>query len=291
MKQKATITILVLCIAVFGIIASASGIFSGSGAGEYEYKSIRGQLVTIYGKGLYQHMSADVAVQGIAQDYVTLFIAIPLLIFALFRAFNGTTKSTLFLAGVLNYFLLTYLFYLNMAMFNKMFLVYVVLTGTSFFAFILTLLSIDVNKLSMLFSKALPHKFIGSFLIFTASCIALLWLGVVVPPLLDNTIVPAAVEHYTTLTVQGFDLSIFLPINFLAGVLLIKRQKFGYLMASVSLVFLSLLMTALIAKIIAMALVGVNVIPAIFIIPGIALLSVICGTILFKNIIGNSIIE
>lgn len=289
MQNKKLISTLVFCIAVLAIMASASGIFTTGGSGRYEYQSIHGQTVIIYGEGLYKDMSADVAIQGIAQDYVTLFMAIPLLLIALIRLKRGTLKTKFFLAGILNYIFLTYLFYMNMAMYNTMFLVYVALTGTSFFALALTLLSIDVNKLPEAFNKKTPVKFIGGFLIFTASSIALLWLGVVVPPLLDKTIIPVAVEHYSTLNVQGFDLSLFHPLIFVAGLLLLKRHKFGYLMATVSTIFLSFLMTALIAKIIAMALAGVNVVPAIFIIPCITIVSIVSSVILLKNIKYNSL--
>jgi hypothetical protein len=48
-------------------------------------------------------------------------------------------------------------------------------------------------------------------------------------------------------------------------------------------------MTALIAKIIAMALAGVNVIPAVFIVPCIAVISVVCAVILLKNMNENSL--
>lgn len=284
MQYKKTISTLVTCIALLASIAAAVGIFTSQGSGSYEFKTIHGQTVTIYGKGLYRHMSADVAIQGIAQDYITLFLAAPLLLMALFWARRGSLKGKFILAGTLGYVFLTYLFYMNMAMYNSFFLVYVCLTGLSFFALALTLLSININQIPQVFSKPVPIKFIGGFLIFNSLCITLLWLSVVVPPLVDKTIVPLAVQHYTTLTVQAFDLSLFLPISFVSGLLLIKKHKFGFLMAPVYLVFLSLLMTALIAKIVAMALAGVNVIPAIVIIPFIALISIGCGFILIKNI-------
>lgn len=284
MKNQKVISTLVLIVALLAIIASSVGVFSTGGSGRYEYRSIRGQNVIIYGEGIYKDMSADVAIQGIAQDYVTLFIAVPALLFALFITRKGTLKSKYLLAGIMSYFFLTYLFYMNMAMYNALFLVYIVLTGTSFFALILTLLSIDIEKIPLAFSRMTPVKFIGGFLIFTATSIALLWLTILVPPLLDNTILPLSVEHYTTLTVQGFDLSLFHPIIFVSGLLLIKKNKFGYLLAPVMLIFLSFLMTALIAKIIAMALAGVNVVPAIFIIPCIAFVSVFSSIITLKSV-------
>lgn len=283
MKNQKTIYILTGCIAFLSAIASATGIFSSAGQGSYSYQSIRNETITIYGKGLYHHMSADVAIQGIAQDYVTLFMAIPLLLIALFNIRKGTAKSKLLLAGILNYFFLTYLFYMNMAMYNAFFVVYILLTSTSFFAFILTLLSVDVVGLPLKFNADTPVKPVGGFLMFLAACIALLWLQIIVTPLIDGTIIPKSVEHYTSLTVQGFDLSIFLPVAFLSGLLLVKKNPYGYLMAGVTLILLSILMTALVAKIIAMALAGVNVIPAVFIIPAFMFLAMFSAWVLFKN--------
>ncbi len=284
MKSRKSITVLVILVAIFASLASISGIFSKSGPGSFDYTSIRGEKVTLYGIGLYRHMSADVAIQGIAQDYVTLFIGVPLLLIAFFWAMNGSLKGRFMLAGVLNYLFVTYLFYMNMAMYNQLFLIYILLTGTTFFAFILSLLSIDIQKLPEQFSEKAPVKFSGIFLIVNAVIIALLWLSIIVPPLIDNTIYPDSVDHFTTLTVQGFDLSILLPISFLGGLLLLNRSRFGYLIATVTLIFLSILMTALVAKIIAMANAGVNVIPAIFIIPVINLISVICSLKMVKSL-------
>lgn len=284
MKQGKVITILVFCIILLSTLATSNGILSDSGSGPYEHQSIRGKQITIYRKGLYRHMSANVAIQGKAQDYVTLFIAIPLVLVSLIYARKGSIKGRLILAGCLNYFFLTYLFYLEMAMYNYMFLAYSALVGTSFFALALVLLSFEIEKLPSYFTKSGPLRFGGGFLIFNSIIIALLWLSVVVPPLLDGTIIPDEVEHYTTLTVQGLDLGLFLPISFVSGLLILRKNPFGFLMTPVTLVFLSLLMTALLAKLIAMALSGVNVIPAVFIIPAILITSITCSFLVIKNI-------
>jgi hypothetical protein len=57
-------------------------------------------------------MSAEVAPQGIVQDYVTLFLGIPLLFLSLFMANNGSLRGRFLLSGALGYFLVTYLFIL-----------------------------------------------------------------------------------------------------------------------------------------------------------------------------------
>lgn len=78
---------------------------------------------------------------------------------------------------------------------------------------------------------------------------------------------------------QGNDLALALPISFVTGYLLYKRRPDGFLYAPVYSVFLTMLMLALIAKIVGMSLTGVPVGPAIIIIPVIWLCS-LAGTVL-----------
>jgi len=287
MKHKTTVTLLVFVITTLAILATTAGIFSNQGTGQYEYKSIRNKTVTIYGKGVYHDMSAEVAPQGIAQDYITLFIGIPLLLISLFFFRKGSLKGHFLLAGTLGYFLVTYLFFLLMGMYNEMFLPWIMLLCSSFFAFTLTCFSFEIEKLHFSFHESTPVRLTGSFLVFAACAIGLLWLSIVVPPLIDGTIVPVQTEHYTTLIVQGLDLGILLPLSFISGVLLMRKKPFGYFLAPVYSVFLSILMTALTAKVVSMSILGYNVIPVIFIIPVFNLLSIMCTIFILKNVKQN----
>lgn len=262
--------------------------FSDFGEGIFLYESIRGHEIEIYGKGLYQHMSADVAIQGIAQDYVTVFIAIPLLLMALSGYRKKLIKSHFILSGILGYFFVTYLFYLAMGMYNRMFLFYAALLALSFFGLFISIKCLNKQNRVYQFSEKTPAKPVGWFLIFNACCIAFLWLSIVVPSLMDGTIYPIELKQYTTLIVQGFDLGLLLPIAFVVGLLLINKKPEGYLYSTIYLVFLSLLMTALTAKIIAMAINGANVVPVVFIIPTFNLVTIISTYFMVKNIINNN---
>ncbi len=253
-------------IAIIASIAAWGGIFIERGSGPYQYETIRGKVITISGEGLYRDMSADVAIQGVAQDYITLFVAIPLLLVFLYLAHRRGIRVRVILAGLTGYFMVTYIFYMCMGMYNEFFLLYVFLASLSFFAFYLQMQSLFAKTPSGWFSRSRP-SFPGWFLIVNAIAIGLMWLVVVVPPLLDGSIFPATLDHYTTLIVQGFDLSILLPTSFIAGWLFVKREPAGYLWAPVYLVFLSLLMLALSAKVFGMSLTGVETRPAIYIIP------------------------
>lgn len=220
-------------------------------------------------------MSADVAIQGIAQDYVTLFVAVPLLFIGLFKFRKGSKKGTFLLAGTLGYFLVTYLFYLAMGAYNELFLIYVILLGLSFFGLLTTLFSFNFQDIDSGFSNNSVTKMLGIFLVVNSILIGTMWLGIVVPPLIDGTIYPNNLEHYTTLIVQGFDLGLLLPLCFVSGLFLLQKRKIGYLAGVTYVVFLAILMTALTAKVLAMMMHGVNVIPVIFIIPTINILTIL----------------
>jgi hypothetical protein len=274
MKKKKMITLLVLLIAFLSAIAALTGIFSNAGAGQAEYESIRGTTVTIYGKGIYGHMPADVAIQGIAQDWITLLAAIPLLLISLTGFRNSNLKSRFILTGTVGYMFVTYLFYLNMGMYNIMFLVYAALLGLTFFALLYLLLGFDYSGVEPRFPKKSPAKWAGVFLMINALAIGLLWLSIVIPPLIDGSIYPESLYHFTTLVVQGLDIGLLLPIAFVTGYLLKRKTPAGIVTGTVYIMFLSILMTALTAKIIAMALQGVNVVPVVFIIPTFNLITI-----------------
>jgi len=279
MKYQKLVAVMVICIAVLALVAAGAGIFTSHGPGPFEFESIHGEVIPIYGRGIYQNMSADVAPQGIAQDYVTLFAGIPALLIALFLTLSGSQRARLFLAGVLGYFLVTYLFYMAMATYNEFYLVYIALTSLSFYSFLLVLFSFDREELAASFSKTVPNKFVGGFLIFNAVAIGMLWLGVVMPP----GQVPADVQHYTTLIVQGMDLSLLLPASFICGWLFLKGRKLGYLLGPVYISFLSLLMTALMAKIVAMTVLSGELVPPIFIIPVFNITAIVSTILVLRN--------
>jgi len=265
MKYQKSISLLVILISLFSFTATTYALVSNQGKGRYEYKSIFSENVDIYGKGLYQHDSVSMAVQALAQDYVTLFLGIPLLIISLILTRKGSVKGCLLLTGTLGYFLYTYASYSFLSMYNSMFLVYVIIMSASFFAFTLAMMSFDLPSLPHLFKEALPVTFISGFLFVVSSLFGLMWLGKVVPPMIHDT-QPDGLEHYTTLIIQALDLGFVIPVGFLAAILLIKRRPFGYLLAAVITFKDVTLLTALSAMVILQYLTGIHINPAMIVI-------------------------
>lgn len=284
MKYDRLISLLVPCIIILSIFASVIGIFSNAGPGVYEIESFRGETINIYGRGLYSDDSIPVVAQGTAQDIVTLALGIPLLIISLYMSLKSSLKGRLLLAGTLGYFLYTYISYVFLWMYNPMFIVYVILMSASFFAFTLSMMSVDINNLSLAFNKKLPVKFLGGFQIFFAAALCLLWLGKIIPTIINGT-VPLGLEHYTTLVIQGLDLGFIVPIALLSGVLLIKGNPFGYLLSSVIIMKGFTMGAALTAMIIGQYLAGVAMsIIEIIMFPIFSLIIFYSMVLLLKNI-------
>ncbi len=158
------------------------------------------------------------------------------------------------------------------------------LTASAFFVLILTLYPLNVENVQNAFSDKTNTSFGGIFLILNGAAITLLWLSIVVPPLMDGTLYPDGVEHYTTLVVQAVDLSLLLPLSFLLGYLLYQQKPEGYVYGSVYLVFLSIMMTALLSKIIYMGLNGFQIIPVIIIIPILLVFSLTGAYLMLRDV-------
>lgn len=284
MTHKKTLgTLLALLVTLAGV-CSIAGIVSDAGPGPSSFTSLHGATITLYGRGIYANMSAELAPQGIAQDFVTLFLALPLIAISFRLASRGSLRARFVLAGALFYIFTTYLFYLTMVTYNQFFLAYSALVGLSFFSLAIVIAGFDIKSLHTHFSPGHGVKLPGYFLIVLAATIGLLWLGTVVPPLIDGSIYPPTLEHYTTLIVQGFDLGFGLPLGVVSGALLLKRRSYGYLMAPIYLVFLSILMIALVAKIVTLGSLGFNIIPVVFIMPTFAAISIFCSVRLLRSI-------
>ncbi|MDF2923448.1 MAG: hypothetical protein K0R57_2362 [Paenibacillaceae bacterium] len=232
MKYSRPVACLVLVILVLSVLAAGWGIFSPGGEGERSFVSVTGETVSVYGQGLYKNESVSMAAQAKGQDAVTLVIGVPLLAISCLLACRGMLKGQLLLAGTLGYFLYTYASYTFLAMYNPFFLIYTALLSASFFAFVLTFRAIPLAQLQPSFEGKLPVKSIAAFLFFLALAFGMLWLGRILPPLMKG-VTPAGLEHYTTMVIQAFDFSFILPAAVLAGVLLLRRNTFGLLLAAV----------------------------------------------------------
>jgi hypothetical protein len=276
------LTPLVLVLAALAAIAAAVPFAFTSGPGPTQHVSVRGEEVLLYGRGPYRHMPADVAIQGLAQDAITLAAGVPFVLFALVWARKGSRAGHLALCGAVAYLTVQYVMYLAMGTYNELFLPWVAIVLVGFQALVRLLLGIPAAELEVATTPASVRRGVGLFLLVNGSLITLLWLSVIVPPLLRGTLYPAGLAHFTTMIVQGFDLALFLPPSLLAGYWYLRGRSPGALLAGTYCVFLCLQMLALLAKIVWMSAVGVSAGPALVIIPVLLVGAVVAATLALR---------
>ena len=232
MKYQFVLKILVPLIFLLSLFAASMGLLNGLPGGPYEYSNHRGETVMLNGQGLYFFDTVSTAAQMQGNDLVTLVVGLPLLAASAWLAFHGSLRGRLLLIGTLGFFLYTYTSMSMLTAYNNLFLVYVALFAMSLYAFILGMLSVDLEALPGQFSPNLPRRGIAGVLFAVGGFLAFAWLGRIGSAMLQG--VDPALENTTTLVIQAMDLALIAPLAVLAGVLLLRRSPWGYLLASVA---------------------------------------------------------
>ena len=256
MKQQSAINWLVPIIAILAAVSAAVGLFSANGDGPFEFTTLHHEIVEIYGRGLYQNDTTLIAVGFRVGDAFTLIAAIPLLLISFWMYRRGSIRGGILLTGTLTYFLYNYSSLALGAAYNDFFLAYIVLTVMSLVGMLSLFISFDPQTFPALFSDRLPHRGISIFLIVSGAILFCIWLLLSIVPALVAGIVPAEVASYTTIITFVVDMGIIAPALVISGRMLSRREPLGYILASVLLVFIDVLGSALIVMGIAQQIAG-----------------------------------
>lgn len=233
MKHQSVLIWLIPPIFILSLIAASAGLFSQTPGHVFLYTNHRGETVTINGQGLYYYDTVSSAAQMQGNDFVTLVVGLPLLAISTFFAFRGSLRGQLLLTGTLGFFLYTYMSMATLASYNALFLVYVAIFTLTLYAFILCIRSFDLNTLPQAFSENLPYQWIVGLMFMVGGFLLFAWLGRIVLPFFHNQ--TPVLENTTTLVIQFMDLGLIVPLAFLAGILLLRRNAWGYLLSSIML--------------------------------------------------------
>jgi len=269
---------LIFCLA---LIAASAGLWPAEGT-PYAATNLRGEAVTINARGLYYWDTVSSAAQMQANNVVTLFLALPLLGISFFMALRGSLKGKLLLSGTLGFILYTYITMCFGAAFNRLFIVYVALFSLSLFAFILKMMSFDLEQLPDQISSRFPRIWIAGLLFFAGAFLTLAWLGRIASALLQGTI--PALENTTSMFIQALDLGVIVPLCILAGILLLRSKPWGYLLSAVGLVKFSTLSTAVSLMGLNMARLGIPISPIeLLIFPAMAFAGIVMTILLLRH--------
>ena len=154
---------------------------------------------------------------------------------------------------------------------------------SSLFAFVLVMMSFDLQTLPMHFSDKLPRGWIAGLLFFAAAFLSLAWLGRIAATFTPGAV--PALENTTSMFIQVMDLGLIVPVCLLSGILLLRRQPWGYLLASIGRMKFLTMGTAVSLMALNMARVGVAVsVVEVVVFPAITLANLVMVGLLLKNI-------
>lgn len=228
--------LLSLLIALLVAVAAAAGVFYRTPEPHASYVTVRGQHAISQGSGLYRYDPVAVAREGVVWDAINLALGVPLLVAASLLVRRGSLRGRLLLAGLAFYFFYVYLQYAVMLAFNPLFLVYVAIFALSSLLLAIDLSHIDVRHLPEHITERFPRRLFIGFSFTLSGALLLMWLGRIIP-IMKSGLFPPELAGMTTLVTQAMDLGMVVPLAISAGVLLMRRSPWGYLLAGIALTF------------------------------------------------------
>lgn len=183
------------------------------------------------------HDNAFVQLAWHANDIITLFVVVPLLITSMYLTQKGSERWFFVWTGLFGYVFYKFAFYLFGAAFNAFFLLYAALFSLSAITIILQLSNADISNTSLKFAKKTPVKRVSIYLFFIAVILFIAEISMIIPFLTSGTI-PNTLKltgHHTS-EIFALDFSIVIPVSIIAAILLWQRRSWGFIMGIIMLV-------------------------------------------------------
>ncbi|HSP47618.1 MAG TPA: hypothetical protein VLN47_06050 [Clostridiaceae bacterium] len=215
-----------VAIAILAAIASAGGLF----------------LSSLY------HDNALITAAWHGNDFVTLFLALPVMVGSLVYSARGSRRAQVIWMGTLWYMVYNYMFYLFGAAFNSFFLIYAALFTMSSYALVLALLKVDAHGLSGRAFDRIPVKLVSGFMLFFAILLGVMWIGLSLSYVFTG-VIPVAIAQtdHPTGVVFAIDLTLIVPSLILCAVALYRRKAWGFVLSTIVMIKASTYALAMIA--------------------------------------------
>jgi len=223
--------IIIIFILFLAIITSSLGLFYKTAGLPFDFVNQYGDTVKINGNGIYKNDSYFMAPIFKGTDFTILFIAVPVLLFALLiDVKKNTLKTKLFLTSIVSIFLY-YSTSISMGVvYNILHLVYIALFSCSFFAFLIgfTLL----KSYNIISSVKINTNGLKIFLALCGISLFVAWLPDIIVSLINKTSLEL-IEIYTTQITYILDMAIISPLMFICMFNLSKQNSLGYFLLGI----------------------------------------------------------
>lgn len=223
-KKKDYLAIITI---VLVIVTSMAGILSMNFTKAYDFVNQYGHTVEMYGYGIYANDTYFQAPISIGTDICTLFVGVPLFIFAYMNySKKGDVVSRLKLISIyaaVFYYAASLAFGLT---YNRLFLVYVALFACSLFGMFRHICNIKLEKVATL------SKGVRTFLVLSGIALIVAWLPDVIPSAINGGTL-SLIGVYTTNITYVLDMGIISPMCFITIYLLKKGNPIGTLLLAI----------------------------------------------------------
>ncbi len=207
----------------------------------------------LFFENTYSRETASYAAQGIGQDAVNLFIIVPMLLLSALLAYRGSRAGLFIWSGTLFYIAYAFTVYAFALHFNDFFIVYCMTFGLSFYSFVYFVYRSSNEDVVGWFDKKVPIKSTSVFLFIIAFLFYAIWLSEIIPAIVSHSTPASVIESGLLVNpVHVIDLSICLPALIIAGILLLKKNRIGYILAPALLIFCIFMALAVIGMLIVM---------------------------------------
>jgi len=229
-NNNKSLHIVTCIIIILGIITSSIGLLYTTGGKAFDFVNQYGDIVKIYGDGLYARDSYFMALISRGTDFTIICVVIPVLIIALMLDVKkNTLKSRLLLMSVISVF--TY-YSASIAFgvtYNMLHLVYIALFSASLFGLIIAIGSLNKKQVEDSIGDELPYKGINIFLALTGIALIVAWLPDIINSLVAGRSLEL-IEVYTTAVTYVLDMGVIAPTALICLLLLKKRRGMGYIL-------------------------------------------------------------
>ncbi len=197
--------------------------------------------------------------QWLGQDFVTLIIALPLLLISHFKGIKGEDiKWKMVYSGALLYYVYTYSFFMFAANLTVLYLFHLPIYGLSVIGLFIAMMDLfSTNERYSFDQKGLKWTII-IYLIFISVMVSFLWLNDIFAHLTDPSHQSGTPDGKAPLIIYSLDLGIIIPLMITAAISLYKNRPWGLLLNGIILTKTSTLGFALMAMALSMYIQQLN---------------------------------
>lgn len=226
MPRSPSLLLLIILILPLGLLAALAGLFwTGAPPLALEVTSVRGEVVTLYGQGVYRY-NALMPGAGFGPQDAVLIVALMLLGWGAWLWLRWRDRALIILSGTLGYLWYVYASMALGAALDWLFPAYVALFSASTFALWLA----GREGASRIAPAMMPRRGLAVFLAIAGLATLAIWAPSIVMDLAAGH-TPPRLGTQTTKVTHALDLALIVPLCGIAALKVWRAQAVGYAIA------------------------------------------------------------